>query len=105
MWHSWVAAAPALELLTFVGTDTLHAHTVGLAERFRSAVGLPAGESPIVSAVADEQVPALMEEAAIIGSVRAGRLRLSFHVSTGQADADRAADVLSGHLRYAGPGK
>jgi selenocysteine lyase/cysteine desulfurase len=31
--------------------------------------------------------------------VRAGRLRLSFHVSTGEEDVDRAAEVLAGHLR------
>lgn len=98
-WHSWVAAAPALELLTEVGPVALHAHALGLAERFRAAAGLPTGDSAIVSVVADEDVPDLMTAAGIVGSVRAGRLRLSFHVSTSEQDADRAAEVLAGHLR------
>jgi selenocysteine lyase/cysteine desulfurase len=98
-WHSWVAAAPALELLTEVGSPTLHAHAVGLAERFRAAVQLPGSDSAVVSAVADEHVPGLMAAARIVGAVRAGRLRLSFHVSTSEHDTDRAADVLLGHLR------
>ncbi|CAN5383881.1 aminotransferase class V-fold PLP-dependent enzyme [soil metagenome] len=98
-WHSWVAAAPALDLLAEVGLGALHAHAVDLAERFRSAVGLPSTNSAIVSAVADDQVPGLMAASRIVGSVRAGRLRLAFHVSTSEPDADRAAEVLSGHLR------
>jgi len=38
-----------------------------------------------------------MAAARITGSARAGRLRLSFHVSTGDQDADLAADVLRRH--------
>ncbi len=98
-WHSWVAAAPALDLLTEVGPAALHANAVGLAARFREATGLPHGDSAILSVHADERVPDLMRSAGIIGSVRAGRLRLSFHVSTTERDVDRAADVLAGHLQ------
>ena len=98
-WHAWVGAVPALELLTGVGTDALHAHALGLANQFRGGVGLPPGDSAIVSAAADDKTPELMAEAGIIGSVRAGRLRLSFHVSTSAADVARAIEVLSGHLR------
>jgi len=98
-WHSWIAAAPALDLLTEVGTVVLQAHAVGLAERFRTAAGLPSSNSAIVSAVADEHVDDLMKAAGIVGAIRAGRLRLSFHVSTSEEDADRAAEVLAGHLR------
>jgi len=98
-WHSWVGAAPALDLLNEVGPTALHTHALGLAERFRRATGLPSADSAIVSALADELVPDLMTHAGIVGSVRAGRLRLSFHVSTSEQDTDRAAQVLAGHLR------
>ncbi|MBA3339470.1 MAG: aminotransferase class V-fold PLP-dependent enzyme [Geodermatophilaceae bacterium] len=98
-WHSWIAAAPALDLLSEVGPAALHAHALGLAQRFRAAVGMPTSISAIVSAVADEHVAELMKAAGIIGSVRAGRLRLSFHVSTSEQDADQAAEVLAGHVR------
>jgi len=98
-WHSWVAAAPSLQLLTEVGPAALHAHALGLAERFRAAVDLPSSNSAIVSVLADDEAPDLMTAARIMGSVRAGRLRLSFHVSTSQDDADRAGEVLAGHVR------
>lgn len=98
-WHCWVAAAPALELLRDVGVEAIHAHNTLLAADFREAVGLAPYSSAIVSAEADEKVPALMEEAGIVAAVRAGRLRLCFHLTTTADDVARAAEVLGGHLR------
>lgn len=98
VWHSWVTQAPALELLHEVGTAALHAHAVGLANRFRAAVGLAPGDSAIVSLVAAPDVAQRLERAGIVASVRAGRLRLAFHVSNGAADADRAAEALAGRV-------
>ncbi len=97
-WHAWVGAAPALELLTEVGADNLHAHSVGLASMFREGVGLPPAESAIVSAVADPRAAELMAGAGIAGSTRSGRLRLSFHVSTSEADVAKAIETLAGHV-------
>jgi selenocysteine lyase/cysteine desulfurase len=77
----------------------LHAHATGLAERFCTRVGLPFAGSAIVAARTDEAVPELLRRAGIVAATRAGRLRLSFHVSTSAADVDLAAEVLSGHLR------
>jgi selenocysteine lyase/cysteine desulfurase len=98
-WLSWVGAVPSLELLAEVGADALHVHAVGLANRFCAGVDLPETHSAIVSAVADEDVPALMRSAGIVGVSRAGRLRLSFHVSTSEQDVETAVEVLAGHLR------
>ncbi len=97
-WHAWVGAAPALQLLTAVGTHALHAHALALANQFRAGMSLPDGDSAIVSTVADPDVAQLVDQAGIIGSVRANRLRLSFHVSTSTYDVTRAVNVLSGHL-------
>jgi selenocysteine lyase/cysteine desulfurase len=97
-WYSWVAAAPALQLLTEVGPEALHAHAVSLANRFRAGVGLPPGNSAIVSlAVGDGAAPA-MADGRVAGSTRAGRLRLSFHLSTSAADVDRGVEVLAPHV-------
>ncbi|MFJ8941532.1 aminotransferase class V-fold PLP-dependent enzyme [Streptomyces sp. NPDC102365] len=98
-WHSWVAQAPALDLLTAIGPAVLHAHTLGLANRFRAAVGLPPGDSAIVSVAADPSTPRRLERAGVIGSVRAGRLRLAFHVNNTTIDADRAADAVACHVQ------
>jgi selenocysteine lyase/cysteine desulfurase len=55
-WHSWVGQAPALDLLTEVGPE-LHRHALGLANRFRELVGVPAGQSAIVSPHRDVPAP------------------------------------------------
>ena len=44
-----------------------------------------------------------MAAARITGSARAGRLRLSFHVSTSDQDADLAADVRRRHIAPSHP--
>jgi selenocysteine lyase/cysteine desulfurase len=98
-WLPWIGAATSLELLSEVGMDVLHAHDVGLANRFRAGVGMPQSNSAMVSAVADAEVPELMRAARIVGVTRAGRLRLSFHISTTERDVDTTIEALSGHLR------
>ncbi len=98
-WHSWVAQAPALELLTEVGVPLLHEHALGLANRFRAAVGAPPGDSAIVSLAAALDIERRLQHAGIAGSVRAGRLRLAFHINNDQGDVDTAADALAGHVQ------
>ena len=97
-WHAWVAAAPAVRLLAQVGTPSLHRHALGLANRFRAAIGLEPGDSAIVSLATNGAAADAMAAARITGSARAGRLRLSFHVSTSDQDAELAADVLRRHV-------
>ena len=97
-WHAWVAAAPAVRLLAQVGTQSLHRHALGLANRFRTGIGLEPGDSAIVSLATNGAAAEAMAAARITGSARAGRLRLSFHLSTSDQDADLAADVLRRHV-------
>ncbi|MBR7837795.1 aminotransferase class V-fold PLP-dependent enzyme [Actinospica durhamensis] len=98
-WHSWVAQAPALDLLTAIGPATLHAHALGLANRFRTSVGLPPGNSAIVSMATDPDAARRLDRARVVGSIRAGRLRLAFHVNNTALDADRAADAVLGRVQ------
>lgn len=95
-WHSWVAQAPALDLLTEVGPKALHAHAVGLANRFRAGVAWEPSDSAIVSLGTDADVGERLARAGIVGSTRVGRLRLSFHLNNTLDDADKAAEALSG---------
>jgi selenocysteine lyase/cysteine desulfurase len=99
VWHSWVAQAPALELLTEIGPAVLHEHNLALANLFRAAVDLPPGNSAIVSVATDSSVAQRLEQAGVVGSVRAGRLRLAFHLYNTEADVARAADAVAGHIR------
>jgi len=97
-WHSWVGQAPALELLTGIGRHALHEHALGLANRFLAGVGLPPGNTAIVSLAVDAQAAERLTRDRITASTRAGRLRLAFHISNTADDADRAAEALRGHL-------
>lgn len=92
-WFSFVGAAPALELLLELGIDKVHAHDVGLANRFRVGLGLPPGESAIVSTDVPDAERKLAA-AGIRAAVRGGRVRVSFHVYTTAADVDRALEAL-----------
>ena len=99
VWYSWIGAAPALDLLLEVGPRALHAHSVELANRFCTGVGLQSTDSAIVSVFADAEAARLMHDAGIVASVRGGRLRLSFHLCNTYKDVDRAVEVLVGHVR------
>ena len=93
-WFSWVGAVPALELVERVGVERIHAHDVGLANRFREGLGLPPGDSAIVTAEAANVER--LEAAGIIAPVRAGNLRTSWHAYNTEADVDRVLEVLAG---------
>jgi selenocysteine lyase/cysteine desulfurase len=93
-WFTWVATAPALELIEQVGVEEIRAYDVGLADRFRDGLGLPASGSAIVSA----DVPGAqerLEAAGVRAAVRGGRLRASFHLYTTEADVDLALNALT----------
>jgi selenocysteine lyase/cysteine desulfurase len=95
-WLSWVGAAPALELLAQLGVETIHAHDLRLANRLRAGLGLPSGDSAIVSVsgLADDAVDRLAA-AGVMAAGRDGALRLSCHVYTTEGDVDRALEALS----------
>jgi selenocysteine lyase/cysteine desulfurase len=94
-WFSWVGTRPALEVVERIGVAAIHAHDVGLANRLRSGLGLEPGDSAIVS-VDVPDAEARLDRAGIRASVRAGRLRLSCHIYTTDADVDRALETLTG---------
>lgn len=94
-WFSHVGAAPALELVEAIGVERIQAYDVSLANAFRAGLGLPPGDSAIVSA----DVPGADERFARAGvraAVRDGRMRAAFHLYTTQADVDLALNALEG---------
>jgi selenocysteine lyase/cysteine desulfurase len=93
-WLAWVGAAPALALLEQVGIGAIHAHDVALANRFLAGLGEPPGNSAIVSVTvpgAEER----LRRAGVRTAVRAGRVRLSFHLYNDEADVDLALAALT----------
>jgi len=73
----------------------VHVHDVGLADALLAGLGLPPRGSAIVtvdSPGADERLSA----AGVRAAVRAGRVRLSFHLYSQQDDVDLALQALTG---------
>ncbi len=93
-WFSWVGAQPALELINRIGVPAIHAHDLGLANRFRAGLGLPASDSAIVTHDAPGAAGRL-EAAGIRAATRGGRLRTSWHLYNTEADVDRALEALA----------
>jgi len=94
-WFSWVGTAPALELLESLGVERVHAHDVGLANAFRSGLGMPVGDSAIVSVDRGPEAEARLAAAGIRAATRDGRLRTSWHLHNTLADVDAALEVLA----------
>ncbi|MFD4527262.1 aminotransferase class V-fold PLP-dependent enzyme [Streptomyces sp. NPDC058470] len=99
---SYAGARHSLELIEELGVDTVRAHDLGLADRFRAGLhGLghelvPAPGSPIVSVPGLGHRQPEVSRAGVEVSDRAGNLRAAFHLYNTTADVDRLLDVLSG---------
>jgi selenocysteine lyase/cysteine desulfurase len=82
-WLSWVGAAPALALLADVGVEAIHVHDVRTANRLRAGLGLPPGDSAIVSVSGlDDRAAERLAQAGVMAAGRGGTLRLSCHLYT-----------------------
>ncbi len=95
-WHSWVGTAPALETLLAVGVETIHDHDVGLANAFRTGIGLEESDSAIVSVDLPEGALSRLRAAGVRFSVMAGRARFAFHLYTTDADVATALEAVRG---------
>ncbi|MGW2783461.1 aminotransferase class V-fold PLP-dependent enzyme [Streptomyces populi] len=92
----------SLELIEELGVDTVRAHDLALADRFRAGLAaldhepLPAPGSAIVSVPGLGHRQGELSRAGVEVSNRAGNLRASFHLYNTSADVDRLLDVLAG---------
>ncbi|WP_431871618.1 aminotransferase class V-fold PLP-dependent enzyme [Nocardiopsis eucommiae] len=95
VWPAWIGLAPGLELLGEVGLETVHAHDVALADRFRNAMGVEATGSAIVSLAVPDGTAERLQEAGILAALRDGRLRVGFHLYNTEEDVDRLVGALT----------
>lgn len=91
-WFSFAGAAPALETLAEAGAAAIGMHSVGLANAFRSMVGLEPSNSATVSLTST--AASALNAAGVKHSERAGRVRLSFYVYNTMADVEQAAAIV-----------
>ena len=94
-WFPWAATAPTLELLLDIGIEAIHEHDLRLANRFRAGLGLPPGDSAIVSAELPE-AERLLSGTRVMAAGRAGLLRTSWHVYNTDDDVDEVLQLLRG---------
>jgi selenocysteine lyase/cysteine desulfurase len=93
-WLSWVGTASALEYVEQAGVDAIHAHDVALTNTLREGLGLPPSDSAIV-ALAHNGAAEAFERAGIRAAVRAGSLRVCFHVYNDEDDVAAVLRALS----------
>jgi selenocysteine lyase/cysteine desulfurase len=92
-WFPWAGTAPSLDVLLDIGVELIHEHDLRLANRFREGLGLPPGESAIVSAELPEAEERL-RGTRVMAAARAGLLRTSWHVYNTDDDVDELLRLL-----------
>ncbi|HEX9834398.1 MAG TPA: aminotransferase class V-fold PLP-dependent enzyme [Mycobacterium sp.] len=92
-WFSALGAGLALPWLATLDGDAVQAHCMGLANRLRAELDLPQQDSAIVS-LPIEGAAERLQRADIRASVRAGAIRVGFHLYNNDNDLDRLLDAL-----------
>jgi selenocysteine lyase/cysteine desulfurase len=92
-WFSALGAGLTLPWLASLDRAAVEAHTVGLANRACTELGLPQQDSAIVSIPTADAADKLWA-AGIRASMRAGAVRVGFHLYNTEDDLDRLLDAL-----------
>jgi selenocysteine lyase/cysteine desulfurase len=100
-WLSAAGARKSLELLVSLGNDRIAEHNLGLASALTAGLGLPEPASPIVRFRVEDADRAVrgLQDAGIACAVRAGSVRLSFHLYNDDEDVELAAAALGPSFR------
>ncbi len=92
-WFSVLGAGLAMPWLASLDGDAVQTHCLGLANRLRAEFELPRQESAIVS-LPIEGAAERLQRAGIRAAVRAGAIRVGFHLYNNENDLDRLLDAL-----------
>ncbi|MFN3003159.1 aminotransferase class V-fold PLP-dependent enzyme [Mycolicibacterium wolinskyi] len=92
-WFPMLGAGLTLPWLASLDPAVLESHTVGLANRLRAEIGLPQHDSAIVSLPVTDAAERL-QRAGIRAAVRAGAVRVGFHLYNTEDDLERLLDAL-----------
>ncbi|MQY31188.1 aminotransferase class V-fold PLP-dependent enzyme [Nocardia aurantia] len=101
-WLGITATLSGLELVEHLTVDTIRAHDLTLADRFRTGLSalsipaLPAPGSPIVTIPDATGLAPLLPPAGIVATARNNTLRFAFHVHNTNADVDHTLKILGG---------
>jgi selenocysteine lyase/cysteine desulfurase len=96
-WHPWVGARESLAFLNAIPLEERTSWSVGLATSFAEAMGLPPTGSAVVAVPlrsTEAELRAALAQADVAAALRAGEVRVSFHVYNTPRDVDYVVDVL-----------
>ncbi|OBB01306.1 aminotransferase class V [Mycobacteriaceae bacterium 1482268.1] len=93
-WFSALGAGLTLPWLASLDRAAVQSHALGLAARLRAELQLPQQHSAIVSLPTADAAERL-NQAGIRAAVRAGAVRVGFHLYNDENDLDRLVDGLS----------
>jgi len=96
-WHAWVGAVESLRFLNAIPAEERRRWTVTLASDLAARLGLEATGSSFLSVpvrVPLDELTRRLAEADVAAAIRAGEVRVAFHVYNTPADVDYVADVL-----------
>lgn len=91
-WFSALGSGLTLPWLASLDRAAVESHALGLASRLRTELGLPQEDSAIVSIPTDSTDK--LKDAGIRASIRAGAVRVGFHLYNTDNDLDRLLDVV-----------
>lgn len=96
-WFSVLGCGLTLPWLAGLDRVAVERHTVGLANQLRAELRLPEQDSAIVSIPIEnaDAVEQTLRRAGIRAAVRAGAVRVGFHLYNTENDVDRLLDVLA----------
>jgi selenocysteine lyase/cysteine desulfurase len=94
-WFGVLGAGLTLPWLASLDRDAVEAHCVGLASQLRAEFELPPVDSAIVSLPFADAADKL-RSAGVMASVRAGAVRVGFHLYNTEDDLQRLLDALAG---------
>jgi selenocysteine lyase/cysteine desulfurase len=92
-WFGVLGSGLTLQWLASLDRDAIESHCLGLANRLRTELDLQPSDSAIVSLSIEDGADALAR-AGIRASVRAGAVRVGFHLYNTDDDLDRLLDAL-----------
>jgi len=91
-WFSALGSGLTLSWLALLDRAAVEAHSVGLATLLRTELQLPQQPSAIVSIPTTSAEK--LRDAGIRASIRAGAVRVGFHLYNTEDDLDHLLDVL-----------
>jgi selenocysteine lyase/cysteine desulfurase len=93
-WFSHRGAATALPWIASLDLAAVRDHCIGLANATLTGLGLAPGDSAIIAIELTEDQAVRLGDAGVSASVRAGRIRLSYHLYNTMTDVDLALSAL-----------